>query len=183
MSSRSEKISGQKGPRVGGMMRMAQRWTMDQLYAQIRASGYEDLGRFHVDMFRANIPDGLRPTEVAEQLGITKQSVNQAVRDLEARGYLTLEPDPTDGRARVIRLTAKGHRLHDLAYTFALSAEQAIARQLGPRRFSEFKKSLEEINDHIANGDLQIAPRSKANPASDKTRPKRAAAAVINASR
>jgi hypothetical protein len=64
-----------------------------------------------------------------------------------------------------------------------LSAEQAIARQLGPRRFSEFKKSLEEINDHIANGDLQIAPRSKANPASDKTRPKRAAAAVINASR
>jgi DNA-binding MarR family transcriptional regulator len=166
MSSGSERISGQKGPRVGGMMRMAQKWVMDQLYAQIRASGYEDLGRFHVDMFRANIPDGLRPTEVAEQLGITKQSVNQAVRDLEAGGYLTLEPDPTDGRARVIRLTAKGHRLHDLAYTVALSAEQAIARQLGPRRFSEFKKSLEEINEHIANGDLVVAPVPKASTSS-----------------
>ena len=164
-------------------MRMAQKWVMDQLYAQVRASGYEDLGRFHVDIFRADIPDGLRPTEVAERLGITKQSVNQAVRDLEAGGYLTLEPDPTDGRARVIRLTAKGHRFHDLAHSFALAAEQAIARQLGPRRFSEFKKSLVEINEHIANGDLQIAPVSKASTASGTTHPKGAAAIATRTSR
>jgi DNA-binding MarR family transcriptional regulator len=173
----------QKGPRIGGMMRMAQRWIMEQVYAHVQANGYDELGRFHIDMFRANIPDGLHPTEVAERLGITKQSVNQAIRDLEAGGYLTLEPDPTDGRARVIRLTAEGHRVHDLAYTIAMSAEQAISRQLGPRRFSEFKKALEEINEHIADGDLEIAPLSKRSPKSDKTRPKRAAAAVTGSSR
>jgi DNA-binding MarR family transcriptional regulator len=165
------------------MMRLAQKWVMDQVYAQIRANGYEDLGRFHVDMFRANVPDGLRPTEVAERLAITKQSVNQAIRDLEAGGYLTLEPDPTDGRARVIRLTAKGHRVHDLAYDVALSFEQAIARQLGPRRFAEFKNALEEINEHIANGELLVAPRSEFGPPSGQARPKRAARAKTSSSR
>lgn len=156
---------------------------MDQVHAQVRASGYDVLGRFHVGMFRADIPDGLRPTEVAERLGITKQSVNQAIRDLEAGGYLTLEPDPTDGRARVIRLTAKGHRVHDLAYEVATAFEQAIARQLRQRRFAEFKQALEEINEHIANGDLEIPSASKANSASGKTRPKRPAAAATDSSR
>jgi DNA-binding MarR family transcriptional regulator len=157
-------------------MRVAQRWVMDQVFAQIQSSGYDDLGRFHVDMFRANTPDGLRPTEVAERIGITKQSVNQAIRDLEAGGYLTLEPDPTDGRARVIRLTAKGHRVHDLAHSVALSFEEAIARQLGQRRFAEFKRALQEINERIANGDLVIPPVEKAAHASGTGRPERRAA-------
>ena len=156
-------------------MRMAQRFVMDQVYEQVRANGYDDLGRSHVDMFRANIPDGLRPTEVADRLGITKQSVNQAIWDLEAGGYLTLEPDPTDGRARVIRLTTKGRRVRDVAYAVAVSYERAIARQIGARRFAEFKKTLVQVNEHIANGDLVIPPVVKANPATRTARPKRQA--------
>jgi DNA-binding MarR family transcriptional regulator len=138
------------------MMRVAHQWILDNGLARIRASGFDDLGRFHLGMFRANTPDGLRPTEIAERLGITKQSVNQALRDLESGGYLTLEPDPTDGRARVVRLTAEGRRLHELTYEAAVSAEQAIAQQLGMRRFSQFKEALEEINDQIENGSLQM---------------------------
>jgi DNA-binding MarR family transcriptional regulator len=183
MSSRSRNYSADKGPLVGGMMRMAHTWVMDQAYAQVRANGYEDVGRFHVGMFRANIPDGLRPTEVAELLGITKQSVNQAVRDLEAGAYLRLEPDPSDGRARVIRLTAKGHRLHDLVHTVAVSFEQAIARQLGTRRFADFKKALAEINEHIANGDLELSSVSKLTPTAGRTRPKQSAAPAAHSSR
>jgi DNA-binding MarR family transcriptional regulator len=156
-------------------MRIAQRWVMDQVYEQVRTGGYDDLGRLHIDMFRANTPDGLRPTEVAERLGITKQSVNQAIRDLEAGGYLTLEPDPTDGRARVIRLTTKGRRVHDLAYSVAQSFEAAIARQLGQRRFAEFKKALQEINEHIASGDLVVPPVVKAKRAPGTARAKRTA--------
>jgi DNA-binding MarR family transcriptional regulator len=165
------------------MMRMAQRWLMDQVYEQVRAGGYDDLGRFHVDMFRAKIPDGLRPTEVAERLGITKQSVNQAIRDLEAGGYLTLEADPTDGRARVIRLTTKGRRVHALAYDVALSFEQAIAQQLGQRRFAEFKRALEEVNELIASGNLVIPPHTKASHPSGTARPRRAATTATDSSR
>ena len=48
--------------------------------------------------------------KLADQVGITKQSVNDLLGHLEGHGYLVRVPDPADGRARVIRLTAKGQR-------------------------------------------------------------------------
>ncbi len=139
---------------MGSMMRVAHQWVLDQVYAGVVAAGFEDLGRFHVSMFRYPTPDGQRPTALAEQLQITKQSVNDLIGDMEARGYLVREPDPTDGRARVIRLTAKGHQLDKTVYDAVGSAERAIADLLGPRRFAQLHDALEEVASHIARGDL-----------------------------
>jgi DNA-binding MarR family transcriptional regulator len=150
MSSESEK----RGPYVGSMMRVAHQWVLDQVYAAVVAAGFEDLGRFHVGMFRYPTTDGLRPTELAERLQITKQSVNDLVGDMEARGYLVRVRDPTDGRARVIRLTPKGHQLEKAAYDAAGSAERAMADLLGSRRFAQLRHSLEEVVHHITTGGL-----------------------------
>ncbi|MGH9045410.1 MAG: MarR family winged helix-turn-helix transcriptional regulator [Acidimicrobiales bacterium] len=140
-------------------MRTAVQWVRAQIYHDVVAAGFEDLGRFHVGMFSFPTPDGLRPTVLADQLGITKQSVNNLLRDLEGRGYLHRVPDPTDGRARVIHLTAKGRRLEAVVYDAAEAAEQGIAELLGPRRFAQFRRSLEEVAGHIASGELLIHRR------------------------
>lgn len=149
------------------MMRVAHQWVLNYVYASVVAAGFEDLGRFHVGMFRYPTPDGLRPTELADQLGITKQSVNNLLGDMEARGYLVRVPDPTDGRARVIRLTAMGRHLEDIVYEAARSAEETIAAQLGPRRFAQLRTALELVTRHIAEGDgpAQRQPPSKNAPA------------------
>ena len=60
---------------------------------------------------------GLRPSQLADQRGITKQSVNDLLGHLEGHGYLVREPDSADGRARVIRLTSKGRRLQQAIYS------------------------------------------------------------------
>lgn len=44
-----------------------------------------------------------RPGELAARAGLSKQATNAILRDLEAGGYITLVPDPDDGRARRIR--------------------------------------------------------------------------------
>jgi hypothetical protein len=72
--------------------------------------------------------------------------------------------------------------VRDVAYTVAVSFERAIARQLGARRFAEFKKALVEVNEHIANGDLVIASVVKANPASGAARPQRRSAKAAGSS-
>lgn len=144
---------------VGGMMRVCLQWVLETIDAEMRAAGYDDLGRFHINLFRHDTPDGLRPTEVAERLGITKQSVNELVRDLEARGYVVLEPDPSDGRARIIQLTARGRRLVRDAHAAAAKAEQAIAQVLGPRRFDDFRGSLQKLVSHIEAGDVSTSGR------------------------
>ena len=70
---------------------------------------------------------------LADQRGITKQSVNDLLGHLERHGYLVREPDSADGRARVIRLTSKGRRLEQTIYAQAGAAQLGIAEILGPR--------------------------------------------------
>jgi len=135
-------------------MRLAHQWILEQVYAGVVAAGFEDLGRAHVGMFRYPTPHGLRPSELADQLQITKQSVNDLLHDMEVRGYLVRVPDPSDGRARVIRLTAKGRQLEEIVYDGAQSAELAIAELLGPHRFAQLRRSLEEVVSHISEGDV-----------------------------
>ncbi len=135
-------------------MRISFQWVLGHIHANVLAAGFEDLGRFHVGLFRYPTPDGMRPTELAEQLLITKQSVNVLLRDMEERGYLVRVPDPSDGRGRVVRLTAKGRHLEEIVYDAAESAERAFTELLGPDRFAQLRHSLEEVVDHISAGDL-----------------------------
>ena len=55
--------------------------------------------------------DGTRITELAARAWLTKATVVHAVDELERLGYVTREPDPTDGRAKlVMRPPAPGGR-------------------------------------------------------------------------
>jgi len=136
------------------MMRTTVNWIMDCIYEQVVAAGFDDLGRAHVRLFRYPTAEGLRPSELADRLQISKQSVNDLLHDLEARGYLVREPDPDDGRARVVRLTDRGRALEAAAYEGAAAAQRSIADQLGARRFAQMRDALQEVSASIAAGEL-----------------------------
>lgn len=136
------------------MMRTTYRWLMEHLYEHVVAAGFDDLSRSHVSLFRFPTPDGLRPSELAERLDITKQSVNDLLRDLEQRGYLVRDADPRDGRARVIRLTERGRALEVAVYAGAESAQRAVADLIGGPRFSKLRDALQEVSTRIAAGEL-----------------------------
>jgi len=135
---------------VGSRLRIAHHWVVDQIYASALAAGFDDLSRSHVAVFRFPTSAGLRPTELAERLAITKQSVNDLLRDLEARGYVRLTVDPSDRRARIIQLTARGQQLEHHIYEAARAAEQQVASILGQRRFKEFRAALDDLVAHFA---------------------------------
>lgn len=146
MSSDSEAADDPTGvvsPTIGAKLRVAWQWVRDQMYGGVVAAGYEDLNAAHVGLWRYPGLDGLRPSQLADQRGITKQSVNDLLGHLEQHGYLVRVPDAADGRARVIRLTPKGRRLGKAIYDEALKAEMRIAEILGPRRFDQLHSSLD----------------------------------------
>ncbi|TMA79091.1 MAG: winged helix-turn-helix transcriptional regulator [Deltaproteobacteria bacterium] len=103
--------------------------------------------------------DQQRPSELAEQLQITKQSVNDLLGHLEHHGYLTRAPDPNDGRARIVRLTPKGRRLQKTVHVRAQAAEQHIADKLGARRFTQLQRALKELTLVVAHTDMP-SPRA-----------------------
>src|SRR3954454_23554528 len=107
----SSKSSDDRQPFLGALMRHSWQWVWKQIVSGVVAAGYDDITAAHIGMFRHPTLDGQRPTELADQLQITKQSVNDLLGPLEDAGYITRNPDSTDRRARVVRLTSKGQGL------------------------------------------------------------------------
>lgn len=62
--------------------------------------------------------DEQRPTQLARNFQVTKGAMTNTLQRLEAAGYITLSPDPEDGRGKIARITRAGRA----------AREQAIAR-------------------------------------------------------
>ena len=87
---------------------------VDAMYVDFRKlledTPYTDVRPTHGCVFRFVHDEGMRLTELASKAGLTKQSVGEIVDNLTGLGYIERFPDPTDKRAKLIRLTAKGRR-------------------------------------------------------------------------
>ncbi len=86
---------------------------------------------------------------------ITKQSLNSLLRHMEDRGYIELQPDPTDGRARRIRLTARGRQLDSVVRAHARRAEQELEQVIGKRQFQSFRDTLVKIAQ-VSGPDISV---------------------------
>jgi DNA-binding MarR family transcriptional regulator len=132
------------------MLRVVWQWVRDQMYAGVVAAGFDDLNAAHIGLWRYPGLEGVRPSQLADRAGITKQSVNDLLGHLEEHGYPVRVPDSADGRARVIRLTAKGRQIEQTIYAEAGAAQLRIEEILGPRRFVQLHSSLELLSEQLA---------------------------------
>ena len=134
------------GPRIGALLRQAWQRVRERIYRGVLQDGYADLNPAHVSLFRYEGLDGRRPTQLAESMQITKQSVNDLLRYLEHRGYLKSRPDLRDKRARLVHLTSRGKRLDAAVRAHAAAAERELAAELGQESFREFYSILSRIS-------------------------------------
>lgn len=144
------------GPFVGALLRFTWQGIRDHINQAVRDAGYIDLNPAHVSMFRHPTLEGMRPSELAEALMISKQSVNDLLGDLERQGYITREVDPSDRRGRLVRLTAAGTQLEDTIRLAARSAERRIERELGRGAFRAFKESLGAAADALTISEREL---------------------------
>lgn len=74
----------------------------------------------------AHVPDaGVRPHDLAAHLDVAASTLSEALRRLAGMDLVTLDADPLDGRARIVRLTRKG--LAALAETSVLDMARITA--------------------------------------------------------
>src|SRR4051812_5291943 len=114
---------GRRDMRIGLLLRLPHRAFVERLHAGLLAAGYTDLRPPYMVVFQYIKPEGMRLTDLADLAQITKQSMGYLVDYLEAQDYVERVPDPADGRARLVRLTAKGWALMDQARVIALQIE------------------------------------------------------------
>jgi DNA-binding MarR family transcriptional regulator len=90
------------------LLRTTSRQMVDELIGRLHGAGYPDHTAAHHPIFENIDPEGTRLTMLASRTGLTHQAVGELVDALERRGYVERVPDPSDGRARLVRLTKKG---------------------------------------------------------------------------
>jgi DNA-binding MarR family transcriptional regulator len=97
--------------------------------------------------------DGTRLTELAERAQVTKQTASLLVAALEREGLVERVPDPDDGRARLIRLSARGREAAQRAMEVVIGVEREWTEHLGPEltdRMREGLVRLREVTDPYA---------------------------------
>jgi len=108
-------------------------WHHWRQYAQ--HSGSMELSNSELDYLYAlmSAENGLRLTELAERMSVSKASASAMASKLEARGYLQRLPCSDDGRAMRLLATAKSNALEqeerDVYVQTAASLEQNLSRE------------------------------------------------------
>jgi len=166
---------------LGFVLREVYGRLQQRVYDAVAAAGHAGIKPMHSPVLRHLAAEGGRVSDIARETGLAKQSVTYVVEDLVALGYLCTRPDPNDGRARLLRYTARGHQLLGALVSASHEAEAWLACVLGEDRLRSLRDMLEEALSEAppltgrAAPPMPRAPRARraaaAAPAAPKARP------------
>ena len=118
----------------------------EELSSRVAAAGHDDIRPGHGCVFGGIDPEnGSRLTELAERAMMTKQTVGEVVSDLEKLAYVERVPDPDDGRAKIIQLTAKGRGAYITGRRLIDELEGEWAERFGEERMAALRELLEAV--------------------------------------
>jgi DNA-binding MarR family transcriptional regulator len=130
------------------MLRLVWTELIEEVFQNLVDAGFGDLRPVHQPILRDLLTSNLRPSELGTRLGLSKQAANDLVREFEAKGYITLEPDPDDGRAKRIIATDRGWRASETAREGSQAVGRRWAELVGAENYSVFEEVLETIVAH-----------------------------------
>lgn len=127
------------------LMFISFRHAESEILGAVAEAGFDDLTLTQARLCARIAPDGSRLTALAEQAQVTKQSAKVLVDQVERLGYVERVPDPSDGRARLIRLAERGRQVQRAARRAERRVEREWERQLGPRRMAQLRRALSDL--------------------------------------
>jgi DNA-binding MarR family transcriptional regulator len=108
----------------------------------LHARGYTDLRSTHTTLLSNIDLAGSTVTVAADRAGITKQAMGRLATELEDAGYIRVQSDPKDARARVLQLTKTGKQLMLDSLEVMAELERRYARSVGRDRLAAVLRGL-----------------------------------------
>jgi len=147
MPTRPPEPSPERGRQnLGVLLREPFRIGSERLHQRFAERGHPEVRTPHGNVFPFLDATGTRVSVLAQRAQITKQSMGELVAHLEHHGYLERVPDPSDGRAKLVRATARGDELYAIAREFVAELEQEWTERLGAQKMRRLRALLEELN-------------------------------------
>lgn len=130
---------------LGMLMFLAHRSAEDRVFERLAEAGHGGVTRAQGRLLAGMDAGGTRLVVLAERARIAKQTALALVDRLEDAGYVTRRPDPVDGRARLVVLTAAGRELIAPARRAEAETDAEWATLLGARRASSLRRALQDL--------------------------------------
>jgi DNA-binding MarR family transcriptional regulator len=120
-----------------------------ELSAPAAAAGYGDIRDPHLQIFGAIGMGGVRLTTLAARAQLSLSATSELVNDLQELGYLERQPDPRDGRAKLICLTDRGRGVMAHAGDRVATIEAQWSTVAGTQSFDQMCATMQRLLDHL----------------------------------
>lgn len=155
--SRPEVPSPDYVPLIALVHRLNKALQLDMVRAAHRL-GFTGGKYSHNAVFATLDAEGSRAADMAAQMGITRQSMGEIIRELVQLGIVEMKPDPADRRAKLVTWTEHGLAIARAGYTHILDVEDVFARELGEEQFAAFRDALVRMARIIDQDPWATAP-------------------------
>jgi DNA-binding MarR family transcriptional regulator len=129
------------------LAKASQRWN-ELLYDKFVAAGFPEVrpsyGSLLIPLYEE---DGLRMGEIAGRARLSKQTITTMVRLAERDGLVDRRPDPDDGRASRIYLTARARSFRRVAEDALTALDWAVANTLAGQEPEALYNALAMLAD------------------------------------
>lgn len=117
-------------------------WFDESLQASLQRAGFEPLSRTQ-SMFLLCLASGLnKPSDIASQLGVSRQAISHIINYLSDRGLIELTVDPDDARARIVEYTDDAQELRVAAHTAVSELNKLLKRRIGAGAYESLRSGL-----------------------------------------
>jgi DNA-binding MarR family transcriptional regulator len=129
-------------PLIGLLVRLVYQHYAQHIDAALREAGFGDIRPAAANVFPFVPPEGITVSRLAELARVRKQSMAQAVDQLERTGYVERRLNPHDHRSRLVFLTERGASVPPVTHAAAERVEERWAQLTSPAEFEALRASL-----------------------------------------
>lgn len=119
----------------------------DAAQERAKRTGPTGLRVAHVTLLSRLSPEGVSQSDLAAEMGVTKQAVGPLVAELDKLGLVKRDKNPGDGRSQLVVLTREGLKAKTQSRSALEEIESDLGRELGQKGVSELNKALNRLVD------------------------------------
>jgi DNA-binding MarR family transcriptional regulator len=139
-------------PPIGLLLRLLHQHYSQDIDAALSEAGFGDIRPAHANVFPFVPAEGITVSGLAELARVRKQSMAEAVEQLERMGYVERRPNPKDRRSRLVHLTERGEAVRPVTHATAARVEEHWANLTSPDELEELRAMLLRLLTELRSG-------------------------------
>ena len=117
-------------------------WIDEGLQNYLKSVGWPDVTRPQ-SMVMTNVVVGVRrPSDIARNLGVSRQAIHVTIRQMIDLGLLELVDDPDDRRSKIVDIGATGAKMRENAQTAMRLLTAELRRRIGDKAVAQLQDTL-----------------------------------------